>query len=107
MRCRAEPAAVVDVTPVPLRCPSCGAPAAAGAARCEYCHSALATVSCPFCFELLFAGNAFCPHCGTARSRTEVVEGQTTRCPACRGVMRWIRIGGTDLLECEACDGTW
>lgn len=89
------------------RCPSCGAPAAAGAARCEYCHAVLATVSCPACFAVVFQGAAFCPHCGTALSRSQPVDQQTTRCPACRGSMHWLKVGSTDLLECEACDGTW
>lgn len=90
-----------------LRCPNCGAPAAADAARCDYCHSALARVSCPFCFKLLFEGAAFCPHCGTARSRSEALDAQSTPCPACKGRMRWVKVGTTDLLECESCDGTW
>ncbi|MCM3880128.1 MAG: zf-TFIIB domain-containing protein [Vicinamibacterales bacterium] len=90
-----------------LRCPSCGAPAAAASARCGYCRAVLAQVSCPLCFKLLFQGAAFCPHCGTARSRTEVVDGQTTPCPACNGRMRWVKVGATDLLECDTCDGTW
>jgi Zn-finger nucleic acid-binding protein/predicted RNA-binding Zn-ribbon protein involved in translation (DUF1610 family) len=90
-----------------LRCPNCGAPAAAEAARCDYCRSALARASCPFCFKLLFQGAAFCPHCGTARSRAEAVDEQSTPCPACKGRMRWVKVGATDLLECDACDGTW
>jgi Zn-finger nucleic acid-binding protein len=90
-----------------LRCPSCGAPAAAGSAHCEYCRATLAQVSCPLCFKLLFQGAAFCPHCGTARSRTETVDEQSTACPACNGRMRWVKVGATDLLECETCDGTW
>jgi Zn-finger nucleic acid-binding protein len=90
-----------------LRCPNCGAPAAAEAARCEYCHSILARVSCPFCFNLLFDGAAFCPHCGTARSRADVADQQSTPCPACKGAMQWVKLGTTDLLECHACDGTW
>ena len=90
-----------------LRCPNCGAPAASEAARCDYCRSPLARVSCPHCFGLLFQGAAFCPHCGTARSRSEVVDQQSTPCPACRAQMRWVRVGNTDLLECEVCDGTW
>src|SRR5438067_249262 len=90
-----------------LTCPSCGAPAAAGAARCEYCHSILASASCPFCFKVVFQGSAFCPHCGTALKRAESADERTTPCPACRGAMRWVKVGNTDLLECGACDGTW
>jgi len=90
-----------------LRCPSCGAPAAADAARCGYCRSRLATASCPTCFGLLFQGAAYCPHCGAARSRSESSEAQPTHCPACRAHMHWVRVGTTDLLECGECDGTW
>lgn len=90
-----------------LKCPSCGAPAAAEATRCEYCRATLARVSCPFCFGLLFDGAAFCPHCGHERSRSEVVDGKPVKCPACRGEMKWVRVGAIDLLECASCDGTW
>jgi Zn-finger nucleic acid-binding protein len=67
----------------------------------------LARVSCPLCFKLLFDGAAFCPHCGTARSRLEAADQRATPCPACKGTMRWVKLGTTDLLECESCDGTW
>lgn len=90
-----------------LRCPGCGAPVTAGAARCGYCQSKLATVSCPSCFALLFDAAAFCPSCGAARNRSEHPEFAGIRCPACKGAMRWVRLGATDLLECEDCDGTW
>lgn len=90
-----------------LRCPNCGAPAAPGAVRCEYCRTALATVSCPNCFELLFDGTAFCPHCGAARSRADTAQPTALKCPACRAAMRWVTVGAVDLLECTECDGTW
>jgi len=98
---------MTETTPKTLNCPSCGAPAAPGAAQCEYCHSVLATVSCPRCFEALFQGAAFCPHCGAPASRAEVADQQTTPCPACRGAMSWVKVGTTDLLECAGCAGTW
>jgi len=56
---------------------------------------------------LLFQGAAFCPSCGAARSRVEDTQAHPTKCPACRGEMRWIRVGEIDLLECASCDGTW
>jgi Zn-finger nucleic acid-binding protein len=56
---------------------------------------------------LLFDGAAFCPSCGAARSRSEEAQPQSTKCPACRGGMHWIRVGEVDLLECANCDGTW
>jgi Zn-finger nucleic acid-binding protein len=90
-----------------LRCPGCGAPAPGGASRCEYCRSRLATASCPSCFGLLFDGAAYCQHCGAPRSRVDGISDQRIPCPACKGDMRWITLGETDLLECERCDGTW
>ncbi len=90
-----------------LRCPNCGAPAPADAPRCNYCRSALARVSCPKCFKLLFDGAEFCPHCGTARSRVAAGDEKPTPCPACKGRMHWVKVGATDLLECDSCDGTW
>src|SRR5687767_7369736 len=90
-----------------LRCPSCGAPSASGASRCEYCRARLATVSCPSCFALLFDGAAYCPHCGAARAREEPASALPTPCPACRASLQWITVGDLDLLECEVCDGTW
>lgn len=56
---------------------------------------------------LLFQGAAFCPSCGAPRSRAEEAEPHSTKCPACRGDMHWIRVGDVDLLECASCDGTW
>jgi Zn-finger nucleic acid-binding protein len=92
---------------VTLRCPNCGAPAAPESARCDYCHSRLATVSCPKCLGVLFAGSLFCPHCGVARSRIEGTAPTSSKCPACNGAMSWVSVGAVDLLECDTCDGTW
>jgi Zn-finger nucleic acid-binding protein len=92
---------------VTLRCPNCGAPAAPEAARCDYCHSRLATVSCPKCLGVLFAGSLFCPYCGVARSRIEGTAPTSSKCPACKGAMSWVSVGAVDLLECGTCDGTW
>jgi Zn-finger nucleic acid-binding protein len=92
---------------VTLRCPNCGAPAAPESARCDYCHSRLATVSCQKCLGVLFAGSIFCPHCGVARSRIEGTAPTSSKCPACKAAMSWVSVGSVDLLECGACDGTW
>ena len=97
----------VQTSVATLRCPSCGAPAAPDAGRCAYCQSRLATIGCPVCLNLLFQGAAFCPSCGSARSRSEETRPHSTKCPACRGDMHWIRVGDVDLLECAGCDGTW
>ena len=89
-----------------LHCPNCGGPAAPGDAACKYCQAALATVSCPTCFALMFDGAIYCPSCGTRRARREEGPGQEP-CPACRGVMREVRVGDTTMLECERCHGLW
>src|SRR5687768_14337044 len=89
-----------------LHCPNCGGPAAPGDAACKYCRAALATVSCPTCFALMFEGAIYCPSCGTRRARREEGPGQEP-CPACRGVMREVRVGDTTMLECQRCHGLW
>jgi Zn-finger nucleic acid-binding protein len=94
-------------SPAALKCPNCGAPCATDAPKCDYCRARLATVSCPSCFGALFVGAAFCQHCGSARNRAVPEDQNTTRCPACRGRMGWVQVGGTDLLECDGCDATW
>jgi Zn-finger nucleic acid-binding protein len=90
-----------------LSCPNCGAPAIPDAVRCDYCASALKTVTCPSCFASMFSGSQFCPHCG-ART-TPVVEdgGLALPCPNCNASMKPVRIGPTPLQQCEACGGSW
>jgi Zn-finger nucleic acid-binding protein len=89
-----------------LHCPNCGGPAAPGDATCKYCQATLATVSCPSCFALMFEGAIYCPSCGARRARRE--EGlRQAPCPACRGVLREVRVGDTSILECERCHGLW
>ena len=89
-----------------LHCPNCGGPAAPGDTTCKYCRATLATISCPSCFALMFVGAIYCPACGSRRARTTSGD-QTAPCPACRGLMREMQVGGTRLLECERCHGTW
>jgi Zn-finger nucleic acid-binding protein len=90
-----------------LRCPGCGAPATADAASCDYCGSALATVTCPSCFAAMFAGSRFCAHCG-AEARREVLDDATPLgCPRCREPMQALRLGVTMARECAACGGLW
>jgi len=89
-----------------LHCPNCGGPAAPGDAACKYCKATLATVSCPSCFALMFEGAIYCPSCGARRART-AGSGPQAPCPACRGMLREVRLGDTALLECERCRGVW
>jgi Zn-finger nucleic acid-binding protein len=89
-----------------MHCPNCGSAVDPDLNRCPYCHARLATVSCPSCFALMFDGAAFCPKCGHRRARAEA-EDASVRCPGCRNEMQRIDLGGTPLMECQACDGVW
>src|SRR5205823_13383117 len=94
--------------PFSLSCPACGAPApSADAARCEYCGSALTTISCPSCFGAMFAGMQFCPHCGAKAARAMADSGQTLTCPGCGETMRAVRVGSTPMFECGSCSSVW
>lgn len=90
-----------------LNCPSCGAPAPADATRCEYCGSALRTVTCPSCFASLFAGSQFCPHCGAKATPVEEGSDDPLPCPSCDAPMKPVRIGGTPMQQCGSCGGSW
>ncbi len=90
-----------------LRCPGCGAPASADAASCDYCGSALATVTCPSCFAAMFAGSRFCAHCGAEATRELVDDAADLKCPRCREQMQALMLGGTRARECSACGGLW
>jgi Zn-finger nucleic acid-binding protein len=90
-----------------LRCPGCGAPAAADTVSCAYCGSALATVTCPSCFAPMFKGSRFCGACGAEAIR-EVLDDETPlSCPRCKESMEHMRLGGTTLRTCLACGGLW
>lgn len=90
-----------------LRCPGCGAPAAADAAACGYCGSALATVTCPACFAAMFAGSRFCARCGAEATR-EQLDAKPLPCPRCkREEMQSLKLGTTTVHECGACGGLW
>jgi Zn-finger nucleic acid-binding protein len=90
-----------------LRCPGCGAPATADAATCDYCGSALATVTCASCFAPMFAGSRFCARCGAEVARELLDEETPLECPRCREAMQALRLGGTAARECAACGGLW
>jgi Zn-finger nucleic acid-binding protein len=90
-----------------LRCPGCGAPATADDASCDYCGSALATVTCASCFAPMFAGSRFCARCGAEVARELLDEETPLKCPRCREAMQALRLGGTTARECAACGGLW
>ena len=90
-----------------LRCPGCGAPAAADAARCDYCNSALATVTCAACFAPMFKGSRFCAKCGAEAARELVDDGKPLHCPRCRETMQGMQLGRIRVNECAECGGLW
>lgn len=90
-----------------LRCPGCGAPASAETVACDYCGSALATVTCPSCFAPMFAGSRFCAGCGVEASRELLEDAKPLPCPRCKESMELMRLGGTTLRSCMACGGLW
>jgi Zn-finger nucleic acid-binding protein len=53
----------------------------------------------------MFDGTAFCPACGAARPVADV-QSSALRCPGC-GTELSTEAGGTPILECRKCDGTW
>jgi Zn-finger nucleic acid-binding protein len=93
--------------PSSLRCPGCGAPADSDAARCDYCGSALATVTCASCFAPMFAGSRFCASCGAEAVRERVEEDKPLKCPRCREDMQALRLGSVSARECAQCGGLW
>jgi Zn-finger nucleic acid-binding protein len=90
-----------------LKCPMCGAPAAADATRCGHCGTPLATVACPSCFGTIFIGSKFCSHCGARAEKTDDPDAAPLPCPRCRTAMSAVTVGGTRLSECRRCGGLW
>lgn len=90
-----------------LNCPTCGAPTASNATKCDHCGARLATVACPSCFGLVFQGAKFCSHCGTAVDRQELRTDVPRPCPRCRVKLNGVQVGQVTLLECAKCEGVW
>ena len=91
-----------------LKCPNCGAPAAANAACCDHCGARLATVGCPSCFGLMFIGQQFCPHCGARADRKDAAApAKPQPCPRCQTILEAVVIGSSHVLECPHCEGIW
>lgn len=93
-----------------LHCAACGAPAAPGTARCDYCLTRLASVACPSCLALSAHDALHCAQCGArlAREAGTRADGEAPfRCPACTEAMRQVHVGSLEMEECPACDGAW
>ena len=91
-----------------LNCPNCGAGVSSDKTLCQFCRSRLKTMACPSCFGLMFVGSNFCVHCGKKVVRTQIAdEKKFGDCPRCKIKLKNLRIGETNLFECERCDGLW
>ena len=65
-------------------------------------------MACPSCFGLMFVGSKFCDHCGAIAVPVNLQMGDHLGdCPRCNLPLSLLQIGGTDLRECEKCDGLW
>ena len=56
---------------------------------------------------MMFAGSKHCPRCGAAAVKREDVEDKIHKCPRCREDMRPLRLGETQVQECDRCEGLW
>jgi len=103
-----------------VRCASCGAPRAAGAANCSFCTAPFAlgegarNTLCPVCASRIGDSQRYCHSCGTLIAPEALAGGPTNlACPACRPprklASRRIAEATTTLamLECGGCAGIW
>lgn len=103
-----------------VRCASCGAPRAAGAANCTFCTAPFMlgegtrNTLCPVCASRLGDNQRFCHSCGTPIA-PEAVAGEPTdlACPSCKPPRRLSSRQLADaktllaMLECGGCAGIW
>lgn len=92
-----------------LKCPECGAAAAASDVRCGYCGVQLQTIACASCLGMIFAGARHCSHCG-ARVFGAPADGEAAtarQCPRCRRALVVSAVGSAFLEECGGCGGVW
>jgi Transcription factor zinc-finger len=96
-----------------LHCPSCGAPIKRGWEECKYCSVPLdfslkgKTRICPHCFDKIASDSRFCMQCG--RAVKDVVGEESIMeerlCPRCEIPMKSRRIGESQVMGCDQCDG--
>ncbi|HET9932089.1 MAG TPA: zf-TFIIB domain-containing protein [Polyangiaceae bacterium] len=90
---------------VSYACPNCGAPVAATARACTYCHVALATRRCTHCFDHSAASARHCATCGRELGLEPVAEASELSCPACRNALAALTEAGGTLFDCARCGG--
>jgi Zn-finger nucleic acid-binding protein len=86
-------------------CPVCGAPVAARAPRCDYCHAPLESVHCAACFALNPSDASHCIGCGQKLGLEPLEIPSSLHCPACAAPFRAFSGGSGTLGECSACGG--
>lgn len=85
----------------------CGAATGTAKPQCLYCGARLATIACPSCFGMMFIGSKHCPRCGAQGAREVSVTLAPKQCPRCQIEMTTVKLGATDVRECERCSGLW
>ncbi|MEO8277092.1 MAG: zinc ribbon domain-containing protein [Thermoanaerobaculia bacterium] len=103
-----------------VRCASCGAPRAAGAANCTFCHAPFAlgeaarNTLCPVCASRLGDDQRYCHSCGTLIAPETIAGGPTEfTCPACKPARKLSSrkisesTATLTMLECASCGGVW
>jgi Zn-finger nucleic acid-binding protein len=83
----------------------CGAPVAANAPRCQFCHSPLASVHCAACFTLNPAEAQHCAGCGEKLGLEPIDLPSHDVCPACHARLRAFGASAGRLSECTTCGG--
>ena len=56
---------------------------------------------------MMFIGSKHCPRCGAAAAPREEVEYKIHKCPRCKVDMRSLKLGATQVQECDRCEGLW
>ena len=90
-----------------LNCPNCGAGTSSDAPQCQFCGSRLATIACASCFGMMFIGSRHCHRCGAPAVVRETAGDATRKCPRCLVEMQPVRLGTTNVQECDRCQGLW
>jgi len=86
-------------------CPTCGAPTAPDARRCEFCAGPVATVRCARCFHMNPYEARHCSGCGHELGLEPCGGASEMRCPGCQLALVEFRSESGALFDCERCGG--
>ncbi len=56
---------------------------------------------------MMFIGSKHCHRCGAPAAVRETVGDATRKCPRCSLTMQTVRLGTTNVQECQRCNGLW